>query len=234
MAEKMEEKIVKSVIPIYSVGILWLMYSVVFSIHTSRNIAIASILCFLAYSILSDIIPNKVIKVKVREIPPNTGNSIANEYIERGRKNVIQLNKLSSNLEDTSIVSQVQDLEHTLIKILDFITEFPENARHLRTFMDYYLPTTIKLLENYEHFISQGVEGEAVVASLSRIESTIDILDDAFSKQLEALFENRTQDVDLEISVLKDILKREGFSENSFPMDLEEVYGGDQNDKTKR
>lgn len=214
MEEKVEEKIVKSVIPIYSIGILWMIYSLVFSMHTLRNVVIAGIMCYLAYSILSDIIPHKVIKVKVKEGPADTGNSVANEYIDDGRKSAKRIRELADTLKGTSIISQVEHIDATLIKILDFILKYPEKARQLRTFMDYYLPTTIKLLENYEHLNNQKVEGENIAESLSKIEGIMVVMSEAFGKQLDSLFEDKALDINAEVNVLKDILAREGFTES--------------------
>ena len=222
-SSRMEEKIIKSVIPIYAVGILWTLYSFVFSMHTTRNITIASIICFLAYSILSDIIPHQIIKVKIKEDPANTGNNIADEYINTGREYRNKLKELEETLRDTSVDIHIQCLENNLIKILELIEQNPEKARYLRTFIDYYLPTTIKLLESYDHLSSQDIDGENIDNSLSKIEGAMHSMVDAFTRQIDNFFEEKALDINAEINVLKDILEREGLAESDMSINTKKV-----------
>ena len=83
-----------------------------------------------------------------------------------------------------------------------------------RRMMDYYLPTTMKLLEAYEELDAQPVQGENIISSKKEIEDTIDTLNIAFEKLLDSLFQDTAWDVSSDISVLHTMLAQEGLTED--------------------
>ena len=80
--------------------------------------------------------------------------------------------------------------------------------------MDYYLPTTMKLLEAYEELDAQPVQGENIISSKKEIEDTIDTLNLAFEKLLDSLFQDTAWDVSSDISVLHTMLAQKGLTED--------------------
>lgn len=50
--------------------------------------------------------------------------------------------------------------------------------------MNYYLPTTLKLLNAYEEFDSQPVQGENIRSAKQQIEATLDTINVAFENLL--------------------------------------------------
>ena len=79
--------------------------------------------------------------------------------------------------------------------------------------MDYYLPTTVKLLDAYEELDRQPVQGENIRNGKQEIEKTLDTLNLAFEKLLDSLFEDTAWDVATDISVLQTMLAQEGLTE---------------------
>ena len=82
--------------------------------------------------------------------------------------------------------------------------------------MQYYLPTTVKLLEAYEQLDKQPVQGENIRNSKREIEKTLDTLNVAFEKLLDSLFQDTAWDVSSDISVLQTRLAQEGLTEGDF------------------
>ena len=80
--------------------------------------------------------------------------------------------------------------------------------------MEYYLPTTIKLLEAYEELDAQPVQGENIISSKQEIEKTMDTLNTAFEKLLDELFQDTAWDLSSDISVLNTMLAQEGLTED--------------------
>ena len=60
----------------------------------------------------------------------------------------------------------------------------------------------------------QGVEGENITASKTRISEMLDTMDQAFEKQLDALFGDTALDIDTDITVMEGMLAQEGLTEN--------------------
>ena len=78
--------------------------------------------------------------------------------------------------------------------------------------MNYYLPTTIKLLNAYDRMSSQGIEGENLDKSMKNINEMLDAAIEAFKKRLDSLFENQALDIETDIAVMNQMLAREGLS----------------------
>ena len=80
--------------------------------------------------------------------------------------------------------------------------------------MDYYLPTTVKLLEAYAQMDAQPAGGENIQTAKREIEATIDTLNVAFEKLLDDLFLDTAWDISSDISVLNTMLAQEGLKED--------------------
>ena len=101
-------------------------------------------------------------------------------------------------------------------KIFDRVKEDPGSLEDIRKLMEYYLPTTVKLLDAYQQLESQPVQGENIKNSKEEIEKTLDTLNVAFEKLLDSLFEDVAWDVSTDISVLHTMLAQEGLTEDGF------------------
>ena len=78
--------------------------------------------------------------------------------------------------------------------------------------MDYYLPTTLKLLNAYDRMDGAGVEGENISGTKERVENIMGTIVIAFEKQLDSLFGADAMDISTDISVLETMLAREGLA----------------------
>lgn len=137
----------------------------------------------------------------------------ADKFIDDGILMAELIDKKSYDLINTNIGSQVKQISEITNRIFEFVKKHPYKARNLKKFVEYYLPTTLKLLENYEHLLEQGLIGKNIIDTSLKIEKMLYSLQKAFEKQLDNLFEDKALDIDAEINVLSDILKREGLME---------------------
>ena len=80
--------------------------------------------------------------------------------------------------------------------------------------MNYYLPTTIKLLNAYDRMSALGVDGENIDKSMKNINEMLDAAILAYKKRLDSLFANQALDIETDIDVMNQMLAREGLSEN--------------------
>ena len=99
-------------------------------------------------------------------------------------------------------------------RIFDRVEQNPSSVSDIRKLMEYYLPTTIKLLEAYQEMDAQPVGGENIQKSKAEIEATLDTLNAAFEKLLDNLFQDTAWDVSSDISVLNTMLYQEGLQED--------------------
>ena len=100
-------------------------------------------------------------------------------------------------------------LEATVLSIFKKLKEAPDSAGDLRKFMSYYLPTTEKLLQSYVDLRKESLNVENIVNSQKEIEEATDVINDAFVKLLNQLFENTSWDISSDISVMKTMMKQD-------------------------
>jgi len=79
--------------------------------------------------------------------------------------------------------------------------------------MNYYLPTTLKLLKSYELLEDQSFQGENIAASRAKIENVLNMLIGAYEKQLDRLFSDDALDIATDIDVLETMISGDGLSE---------------------
>ena len=108
------------------------------------------------------------------------------------------------------ISAKISRIEMLVDRIFDRVEQNPASVSDLRRMMEYYLPTTVKLLEAYEDLDSQPVQGDRNYSSKKEIEKTLDTLNVAFEKLLDSLFQDTAWDVSSDISVLRQLLHRKG------------------------
>ncbi len=134
--------------------------------------------------------------------------------IRTGEEYIRRIQKSNDAIPGEEISNKISYMQTVVEKIFQRVKESPECADDLRKFMDYYLPTTVKLLDAYEELDRQPVQGENISNSKKEIEKTLDTLNLAFEKLLDSLFEETAWDVSTDISVLHTMLAQEGLTES--------------------
>ena len=82
--------------------------------------------------------------------------------------------------------------------------------------MEYYLPTTMKLIYKYREFDMQPVQGENIRKGKQEIENTLDNINASFERLFDQLFQEEMLDVSTDISVLSTMLAQAGLSGSDF------------------
>lgn len=161
-----------------------------------------------------DVSPNAPVEKAVEQQVAVQSTEDKNALLKEGKLIATQLNEKAQILRNTEIGSQVEEIVTITSKIFAFVDKNPEKARKLNKFINYYMPTAVQLLNNYEQLKEQDLQGQNISTSLEKIEQTMNNLAIAFKKQLDILFEEKAFDIDAEINVLNDLLKKEGFLED--------------------
>ena len=92
------------------------------------------------------------------------------------------------------------------------MVEHPKKLPQIRKLLNYYLPTTLKLLNAYDRMGSAGISGENIDGAMGKIETMMDTVVRAFDKQLDALFADEALDISADITVMENLLAQEGLS----------------------
>lgn len=126
-----------------------------------------------------------------------------------------RIRELNDDIDDAVVSEKIDTIEELTRKIFNLVEEKPTLRPQLDSFLSYYLPTTLKLLDSYAYFEEQGVRGENIDAGMKNIEETLDMLIVGYRTQLDKLFQSQAMDVSTDINVLEQMMKADGFTENS-------------------
>lgn len=144
------------------------------------------------------------------------GNPELAATIRQGREMIEQIRKANDEIEGEEISEKMFRLEKITGQIFEQIQEHPEKLPDVRRLMNYYLPTTLKLLSSYEDFEKQPIQGENIKNAKQQIERSLDTVNLAFENLLDQLFSDEALDVSSDISVLETMLKQEGLTGSEF------------------
>ena len=210
-----------SVIPIYLVGLSWLVYALLFPLHAPTHYILCAGVSALIFIIGKAVFPDKV--YQTREDQQETAREkeqkaqqakdpqVAALEKERDRA-VSEMRRLNDAIQDEKISAQIDRLEAVSTKIFDYVKDHPEKLPQIRKFMSYYLPTTLKLLRSYDELSRQGVSGQNITGTMEKVEGMMDTIVLAFEKQLDGLFGDQAMDISTDITVLDNMMAREGLT----------------------
>ena len=130
--------------------------------------------------------------------------------MEREEAVLTEIRTLNDAIEDAEMSRKIDRIGEITGKIFAYLREKPDKEGQLRSFLSYYLPTTLKILGSYAQMEAQGIEGENISAAKDRIEGMMDKVVDGFEKQLDRLFQDDAMDITTDVEVLERMLEKDG------------------------
>ena len=229
--EKQNAKKKRSALPIYAIGIVWLLYAG--KLNTFRGILSCAVVSAIVYAILRIVLPGKKTdeppkaaapeqpQPKQAEKKPEPQPEPAPEeklppelqsVIYQGKRAIADIRRLNDEIPDERISAQIDLIERLTAQIFDCVRKNPKKLSQIRQFLNYYLPTTIKLMEQYVTLQNQNVKTENITEGMQKIEDLLDKVIVAFQRQLDALFESDVVDITADIRVMEQMMASEGLT----------------------
>lgn len=137
------------------------------------------------------------------------------KVIEEGNRYIEEIRRSNDAIPGVEISNKIYHLENVIRRIFQRVEKHPELINDLHKFMDYYLPTTMKLLNAYEELDKQDMLGENIKTAKQEIENTLDTINVAFENLLDSFYKETAWDVSSDISVLKTMFAQEGLTEKN-------------------
>ena len=134
--------------------------------------------------------------------------------IVEGDTYIRKIHACNDAIHGEEISAKISRMELLVNRIFHRVEQNPESVDDIHKLMEYYLPTTVKLLEAYQEMEAQPVAGENIRSSKKEIEATLDTLNVAFEKLLDGMFQETAWDVSSDISVLQTLLAQEGLTDD--------------------
>ncbi len=161
-------------------------------------------------------------------------NEALRKALENGRNCIRQMKEANEEIQGEEISRKLYRLELVTGRIFDYVGTHPAQLPEIQKFMEYYLPTTLKLINAYREFDRQPVQGDNITTAKKEIETTLDTINHAFETLLDSLYGDAAMDVSTDISVLETMLAQEGLTPGELKarrMDLQEDTLVFDNDK---
>lgn len=146
---------------------------------------------------------------------PRTGDKAIDALLDEEEKAISEMRRLDKAIEDEKVSAQIVHLEDVTTKIVNFIVENPQKKSQVRKFFNYYLPTTLKLLNAYDRMDETGISGMNIDGTKGKVEEMMDTSLAAFDKQLDALYADDALDISAEIKVMEGMLAQEGLKDDA-------------------
>ena len=252
----MAKHVKRSVIPIYLVGAVWLIFGLFFSLYRPADYILCALLSAAAFVIGRALFPNREYQLPGQEDADarqrereaekkaaeahaarekaqrereareqrqkeqarqaqqaqTTGNPDIDQLILERDRALSEMRRLNDSIEDETISAQIDHLEEVTRQIIDQVIQEPKKLPQIRRFLNYFLPTTLKILNAYDRMDAVGISGENIDATKAKVEAMMGTIVKAFDKQLDSLFGAEAMDISTDITVMENLLAQEGLS----------------------
>ena len=212
----------KPVVPFYAAAAVWVCYALFLPLYQGVHFVLAAGASILAFAVAGALCKGSIggtaaaqtsgEKTQDKPKEESTGNEALDKMLKDGRLAIAEMKRLDANIADPGISADIVRLEQVSQKIFDEVRRSPDKLPQIRKFMDYYLPTTLKLLNAYDRMSAAGVSGENIDTTRAKVEGMMRTIVSAFEKQLDALFGAEALDISTDITVLENMMAREGLT----------------------
>jgi 5-bromo-4-chloroindolyl phosphate hydrolysis protein len=219
----MAKMVKKSVAPTYLVAALWAAWVLVFPLYAPAHYIMAAVASVLVYVIAKSIFPDKAYetaqaapkaepekKAKAEADKKSTGNPELDKVVEQGALAAAEMRRLNDSIKGEKISAQIDHLEDVTAKIIAYVADHPHKLSQISKFLNFYLPTTLKLLNAYDRMDDTGISGANIDGTMGKIDAMMDTVVTAFDKQLDALFGDEALDISTDITVMENLMAQEG------------------------
>ena len=137
-------------------------------------------------------------------------------------KIIEQIRQADIDIEDEGMSGKIRTMQELTSAIFAEVEAHPEKKPQIQRFMNYYLPTTLKLLDSYARIEQQGVSGDNMAKAKADIERIADTLVEGYKKQLDTLYRSEAVDIAGDVSVIESMMRRDGLTgQNDFRIKTE-------------
>lgn len=193
-------------------GIAVILFSLVFKLYRWQHYLLAGGVALLIgriFFIMAQGVDTSK-KAPAQQPIPKTGDQAADSLVEKGQEMLAKIREENDLIPDPQLSAQMEQLEDVAQRIFRTVAEQPQKAPQIRRFMDYYLPTTLKMLQGFRKMDERKVSGENAENTRRQIRQAMDVVLQAFDKQLATMYQDDMLDISTDIDVLETMLRQDG------------------------
>ena len=193
--------------PVYASAAIFALYGWIFPLLDVRHLLMAASLSVIVY-----FVSGKFFKGTVIAVPETyrTGDTSVDAQLKASQDALLSLREANEMIHEPAVSAKIDRMEAAGEKILEAVVAKIDRAGQVRRFMNYYLPASAKLLNQYKDLVSGNVSGENVAKAKKNIENSLDMIASAFEKQLDNLYKDEQLDISTDIEVLEKMMAGDG------------------------
>ena len=209
---------------IIAAGVTVVLYAMLFPLYRIADFVICGLLALLAGKVIGamgeglDLTTHNRQDQKAQPKPveelPLSGNGEADAVIAKGQEMLHTIRAENDAITDEVLSGQMDELERLCVQIFTTVAEKPHKAPQIRKFMNYYLPTTLKMLASYRTMNDRGVSVTDMTEARATTIRGMGMVLTACQKQLDNLYKDTLLDVSTDMDVLEQMLKRDGLTDD--------------------
>ena len=203
----------RSAPPVYIAAAVFALWALVLPLYTVWHFLAAALVTASVWLAADKLVKPKIEYVPEPEPEPVSYGAEADAILAQAKTARAEMERLSASIPDEAVREKIALLAGLSDRIAKDAAEDASDIPLIQKFQSYFLPSTISLLNAYDRMSAQGVDGENISGAKSRILQMLDTEIQAFQKQLDGLYQNDAMDVDAEIKVMRNLLTREGLSQ---------------------
>lgn len=135
------------------------------------------------------------------------------DILNQGQGYVDKIHESNVIIKDKIISQKLARMENVVSMIFHEVDINPQHAEKLGMFMNYYLPTTEKLLEAYIEIDEKKIKRKSLERTKKDIEGAVDKLIESFEGLLDKFYQEKELDISTDISAMEILMKQDGLTE---------------------
>ncbi len=205
---------------IVAFGAVFALYSVLFKPHSIFGFALAGALSAFVGAVVRimaqglDLSTPQKQPDSLKKVETDTGDPQVDELLKRGREMIAEIRTENDLIPDSHLSGQLEKLENQCAEIFRAVYDKPHKAPQIRKFMEYYLPTTLKMVRGYRMLDERGINSAEATEAKNRIVDSLAVVLSGCQKMLDKLYQDDVLDLTTDIDVLEQMLKRDGLTES--------------------
>ena len=134
------------------------------------------------------------------------------KILDTGESYIKKFNGFETEISDKVILKKIEHIKTVTSLIFHEVDINSRYAKSLGMFLNYYLPTTDKLLEEYVSIGKKDIKGKVLTRTRKEIEEALDTIVTAYDQLLENIYEEQEIDILSDISAVEMMIKQDGLS----------------------
>lgn len=210
-------------------GVVFAIYATVFKPHSLSGWFLAAAVSFLVGAVVRvmaqglDTSTNQKTPESLKKMQGETGDPEVDALLDKGREMIAEIRRENDLIPDSGLSDKLDQLEDRCAEIFRTVYDKPGKASQICKFMEYYLPTTLKMVKGYRMLDERGVSGAEAAHAKNRIDDALAVVLQGCDKMLSKLYQDDVLDLTTDIDVLEQMLKRDGLTESDLEAAAEQA-----------